>query len=197
VADPFADADYLGRLRAHTAVPGQRLRRTSPDDIRAAVALKRLPEPDDGPAPGPAPTAQAEHDLLVCGLDDDETAPTCPACIAEAARARQAAADEQGARSAVTAELLRICRRFEQADRRANTAAIYARDGDREAALSERDDALADFFGAERALGELLLLLLRTAVRHDSGTLRDYILDLIRDDVVDIALAVSREGLRR
>ena len=118
---PWPTTTICGELRADTADVQGRLRRMTPTEIAAAVATKRVPEPDDAPRPDADQTGcRRAHDPMTCGLDDGDTPPTCPACVA-AVRAR----------SAVAEELDRITDAFEAADRRAETAETAADREDR------------------------------------------------------------------
>ncbi len=179
----MADDAYLADLRRDTADLGQRLRRMTPPEIAATVALKRRPEPDDDPAPQPAEPATPAHDPAVCGLDGPGITPTCPACVA---------ADR--AKSAVGEELSRICRRFEAADQRARSADTAP---DRAAALTERDEAAGEFYAAEMGLADLLLTMFRVAVGHRPDALRMYMAELLRPELEPVLEAVARLEARR
>ena len=110
-------------------------------------------------------------------------------------RARpRADAAEARARSAVAAELNRIIDRFQEAEGRAKAAATIA---DREAAADERDEAAGQFWSAEQALADVLLLMLRTAMRHRPEELKAYLVDLLRPELEPIIDALARMEARR
>jgi len=166
MSEPFADAEYLAKLRADTAALAEKLRAATPAEIAAAASL-----------PAGRPGA---HDPDVCGLPGP---PTCPGCVADAR-----------AGSAVAAEMKRIAGRFEEADRRAKAAASFADRAAAEAERLEAEGeflavgrATADLF--------LLLLRHALRHRADelrgylTGVLRPELKNLIR-------LVTSRRGKR-
>ena len=98
------------------------------------------------------------------------------------------------AQSAVRAELARIAGRFEAADRRAKAADAAA---DREAAEAERQDAAGEFWAAGEDLAQLLLLLLRYAVRNQPEALTALLAEALRPELRPILEAVARLEARR
>src|SRR5437660_10722798 len=102
---------------------------------------------------------------MVCTLvpaDKPDVGDACPGCIASA-----------GLRE----DLGRIAAAFERADRRAKAAATV---GDREAAEAERREAVGEFWVAGVTVADLLLLLLRLAMRHRPEALAAYLAEALR-----------------
>jgi hypothetical protein len=92
-------------------------------------------------------------------------------------------------RSFVRDELCCIGGRFEAADRRAKQAATLA---DREQAEEEARAAEGDYWAAEMELADLVLLLLRQATAHRRDALRMYLLEILGDEIVEIAVAAAK-----
>jgi hypothetical protein len=92
------------------------------------------------------------------------------------------------------AELVQIAERFEAADRRAKRAATLE---EREAAGLERQEAAGDFWAAEWDLTELLLLLIRLALRHQPDVLAQYLREALREELEALADAVIKMEARR
>jgi hypothetical protein len=95
------------------------------------------------------------------------------------------------------ADLSRIAERYKAAERAAFTAGIYNRQGDREAAEAESQAAAAEFWAAESELADLLLMLLRLALRHQPDALRDYLTEALRPELEALADGIAElEGRR-
>jgi hypothetical protein len=92
------------------------------------------------------------------------------------------------------AELARITDRFEAADCRAKRAAKVE---DREAAEWERLEAAGDFTATEMDLADLLLMLLRLALKHQPAALAQYLGNALRDEFEPLVDAVISLEARR
>jgi uncharacterized damage-inducible protein DinB len=91
------------------------------------------------------------------------------------------AADQVTPASLLRAELHRLAEAFAAADRAAWRARVFLDRGD-ERAEGERLEALGQFEAASRQLADLLLLLLRHALRHRAGALRGLLHDALLDE---------------
>jgi len=101
----------------------------------------------------------------------------------------------QGTRSPLRAEIDAIAARYEAANRRAKLAATIP---DRAAAEWERLEAAGDFTAAEMDLADLLLMLLRLALRHQPAALTQYLSQALRNELQPLADAILElEASRR
>jgi hypothetical protein len=91
-------------------------------------------------------------------------------------------------------ELSRIAERFEAVDQRAKRATTIQ---DREAAERERLEAAGDYAAAEMAMADLLLMLVRLALRHQPDALAQYLARALRCELEPIADAIIRLESRR
>jgi len=97
-------------------------------------------------------------------------------------------------RSLLRDELTRIAERFEAADHRAKRATTIQ---DGEAAEWERLEAAGNFWAAEADLADLLLLLLRLALRHQPAALAQYLSQALREELKTLADAIVELEARR
>jgi hypothetical protein len=99
-------------------------------------------------------------------------------------------------RGAIREHLAEIAERYAAAERREWQARVQGDAGDLAAAELERQEAQGDYHAASLELADLLLLLLRHAIRQRPDALRDLLLRVLTDPVTDIALAVQQEARR-
>ncbi len=78
-------------------------------------------------------------------------------------------------------DLHRIAERFREADARAFRAAVAEAAGERDQADAEKAEAAGDFWAATAEAADLLLLLLRLALKHRPDALRAYLVDALRE----------------
>src|SRR5262245_33922139 len=95
--------------------------------------------------------------------------------------------------STVAAEVLTLLGRWEQARRRRRAARTPDERADAE---EERRRLEGEFWALENQLAELQMRMVRTAVEHQGEALRDLLLDLLEDELANIARAVGEEVQR-
>lgn len=94
-------------------------------------------------------------------------------------------------------ELHRLARAYDAANRRALTAGIYDRQGDREAAEGERQQAAGDYYALEAGLADLGLLLLRMMLRRQPEAASALLAQALGPELRPMAEALVRlEGRR-
>jgi hypothetical protein len=77
--------------------------------------------------------------------------------------------------------------------KRKSAAQAYLDKDEMEAARVELDEAKAGFWAAESDLGDLGLMLLRFAAKHQRDALRDLIAEVLRGEFRDLVQAIAGE----
>jgi hypothetical protein len=142
----------------------------------------------DTPRHGKPESAPAHHPEL-CGLDEPGPRSICPGCRLPSPPAPGPTPTEARYVSLVRADLGRITDRFEQAGRRAQRAQTIA---DYDDADAERCEIAGEFWAAEEDLAQLVLMLLRIALRHQPEALRMYLADALAPELDGLADAIVR-----
>src|SRR5262249_16085342 len=95
-----------------------------------------------------------------------------------------------GYKGTLRAELAAITARYEAADHRAKRAETIE---DRDQAEEEKREAAGDFWAAEADLADLLLMLLRLAIRHQPAALGQYLYRAVELQLLEVADQYARE----
>jgi type IV pilus biogenesis protein CpaD/CtpE len=86
-----------------------------------------------------------------------------------------------------------VLERWDAADRRVWEYRAREQPADREAAEAERRDIEGELHALAAELADLLLLLLRQAVRHNPGELRQQLMELLAPDIGALVKGALKE----